>query len=120
MSRMPYFRTTSRLVTGLVALLALAEPTLADTAAPAPDPHRPTCAARDEIKDVLEQRYAERQAALGLSQDGRLLEVFTAADGLTWTMLVTSTDGVSCVIASGRSWRQHTPPIPGLDAGWNP
>lgn len=114
------FKLSSRAAAGLVAAVVLAGPTQGATPMQAPGHAMPSCAARAELKGVLESRYAERQAALGLAQDGRVLEVFVAPDGLTWTLLVTTKEGVSCILASGRSWLQHGPPKPGLDAGWSP
>lgn len=109
---------TSWITTGLVAAVVLADPTLG--AAPTQPQLSPGCVERSVLKGVLETRYAERQAAIGLAQDGRLIEVFSTPDGTTWTLIVTSKDGMSCVIGSGRAWLQHAPPVPGLDADWTP
>ena len=46
--------------------------------------------------------------AIGVT-NGRLVELLTAKDGLTWTIILTSPQGVSCLIASGDGWRPLTP-----------
>lgn len=107
-----------RITTAIAAVAIFAGPTLG--AAPAQPQLSPGCVERSVLKGVLETRYAERQAAIGLAQDGRLIEVFSTPDGTTWTLIVTSKDGMSCVIGSGRAWLQHAPPVPGLDADWTP
>lgn len=109
---------TSRITAGLVAAVILAGPILGAT--PTQPQILPACVEWSVLKGVLETHYAERQAAIGLAQDGRLLEVFSAPDGTTWTLIVTSKDGMSCVLTSGRAWLQHTPPVPGLDSVWTP
>ena len=38
-----------------------------------------------------------------------LIELLTAKDGLTWTIILTSPQGRSCLIASGEGWRPLVP-----------
>jgi len=52
----------------------------------------------------LAQRYAETRVARGLSSNGRMIEVFASGDGATWTMVVTTPQGHSCIVASGEGW----------------
>ncbi len=61
-------------------------------------------APRAEIVKQLGNAYAEAPVAIGLTQDGNVIELFTTGDGSTWTMVVTSPDGLSRVVASGASW----------------
>ncbi len=61
-------------------------------------------APRAEIVKQLGNAYAEAPVAIGLTQNGNMIELFTTGDGSTWTMVVTSPDGLSRVIASGASW----------------
>lgn len=58
---------------------------------------------------MLEARYGELSAGVGLNSDGRLTELLTSKDGATWTLIVTSPNGVSCLVASGESWQDRAP-----------
>lgn len=61
------------------------------------------CGDRGEILEQLQQSYAERPQAIGLSQDGGLLEVMVSPGG-GWTILITYPKRPTCVIATGRGW----------------
>ena len=61
------------------------------------------CGVRAEIIESLEARYGERRHALGLSQDGGLLEVLVSASG-GWTILITYPERPTCVVATGEGW----------------
>ncbi len=66
------------------------------------------CTARDGLLNQLESKYGEVPVAIGVA-DGRLVELLTAKDGLTWTIILTSPQGRSCLIASGEGWRPLAP-----------
>ena len=59
---------------------------------------------RDEIVTQLGDRYKETPVAGGIAANGNILEVFSSADGLSWTIIVTRPDGTSSVIAEGEGW----------------
>ena len=62
------------------------------------------CASRQSLLDTLAQDYRESPSAVGMANSGGLIEVFTARDGRTWTILVTRADGNSCIVAAGKLW----------------
>ncbi len=62
---------------------------------------------RAEIVGQLAARYTEAPTALGLTSTGAVLELFTAADGATWTLVITRPNGMSRVIATGESWTKR-------------
>ena len=66
--------------------------------------HVEACGPRADIIRLLREDHQERQAAAGLSLSGRLFELWSSRDGVSWTLLRTGTDGVSCVVAAGRYW----------------
>ncbi len=70
------------------------------------------CRARDGLLTQLEQKYGEVTVAIGVA-DGQLIELLTAKDGITWTIILTSPKGLSCLIASGEGWRPLAPVPPG-------
>ena len=87
MARLPTYCATA-------LLCALAAPALAQE----------ICADRADLLDSLSQDYQETPSAMGMSNNGNVIEVFTGRDGKTWTILVTRTDGQSCVVAAGELW----------------
>ncbi len=61
------------------------------------------CGERAQILDRLEQKFAETPQAIGLSEDGALVEVVVSPTG-GWTILVTYPKRPSCVVATGKGW----------------
>ncbi len=70
------------------------------------------CRARDGLLSQLAQKYVEVPVAIGVTggvAGGALIELLTTKDGTTWTLILTSPKGVSCLIASGEGWRPLAP-----------
>ncbi len=63
------------------------------------------CGQRDKIVELLAVKYKEAPIATGVSSNGSLIELLSTHDGDTWTLIVTSPDGNSCLIDSGQGWR---------------
>lgn len=59
---------------------------------------------RANLVEQLDARYSETQAAVGVTDTGGVIEVFTTGDGSTWTLVLTKPDGTSQVIAAGETW----------------
>ncbi len=67
------------------------------------------CMSRDEAVDWLETRFGEQAIGRGLADEGRVMfEIFTGPQG-TWTLLVSTPEGPSCIIADGFDWQQLAP-----------
>ncbi len=49
--------------------------------------------------------YRENPVAMGLAANGKMLEILVSRSG-SWTILITSPDGRSCVVAVGENWEQ--------------
>ena len=90
----------SRAVTlaGLAAGFLMAATTVASA--------QSACLPHGKLVDLLDGRYSEQRVAVGLESNGRLFEIFAADDGATWTMVVTTPDGASCVVAAGLEWQE--------------
>jgi len=43
--------------------------------------------------------------ALGVTNNGGLVEVLSTNEGTTWSIIVTAPDGKSCLVAAGEGWR---------------
>ena len=93
-------KPVAKLIMYSMALLALAV-FLVSSAAVA----QVSCGQRDKIVEWLAVEYKEAPIATGVSSKGSLIEVLSTHDGDTWTVIVTSPDGNSCLIASGQGWR---------------
>lgn len=63
------------------------------------------CDKRAAILEMLSTRYSEKTQSLGVTNKGGLIEVLTSKDGSTWTIIVTTPLGVSCLVAAGEGWR---------------
>ena len=59
---------------------------------------------RADVVEQLGAQYAETQAAVGLTNAGGVIEVFTSGNGATWTLVLTQPGGTSQVIAAGETW----------------
>ncbi len=64
------------------------------------------CGERTQLLENLERTYGETPRAIGLSQDGGLLEILVSPAG-GWTILVTYPNKPSCVVATGESWESR-------------
>jgi hypothetical protein len=83
-------------------VLALAAAT---TVSPALANPPTACGPHPDIIKTLGDRFHETQSATALTSAGTLLEVLTARDGSTWTIIVSRPDGLSCVVAAGQNWQ---------------
>lgn len=67
------------------------------------------CGDRDKMIGYLDRDYQETQAGLGIASNGAVVELYTAKTG-TWTMLMSTPGGKTCVIGSGESWENQLAP----------
>jgi hypothetical protein len=63
------------------------------------------CAKRIDIIKHLTGQYQEAPVAIGLADNGSLLEILASTDGKTWTLLFSMPTGVSCLMATGQDWQ---------------
>ena len=92
----------------LVALPFAAQRTLAEEALARDSLTQAECASHTTLARQLERRNAEVPVAGGLARNGKLLQVFAARDGSSWTVVVSGSDGRSCVVAAGRYWQRFS------------
>jgi hypothetical protein len=79
------------------SLLGLTTPASANPAA---------CAPRADIVQKLDETYKEARQAIALTKQGGLLEIFVSAKG-SWSILVSSPNGKTCLVAAGENWQQQ-------------
>ena len=47
---------------------------------------------------------------VGVTDAGNLLEVLSANDGSAWSIIVTTPEGMTCLVATGEAWREVREP----------
>lgn len=77
---------------------------------------QPQCGPREILLRQLAEKYGEEPVALGVVHNGSLLEMVMTPDGSTWSMVLTSPSGVSCLVAAGEGWRWRGPKQEGPEA----
>jgi len=64
------------------------------------------CMKHKKLVSFLSDRYSEAPRALGLVEDRGLMEVYVSNKG-TWTIVMTTTKGVACILAAGDTWEEN-------------
>ena len=96
----------SKILSALALLIPLLA--MAPTVAAAP---RPVCNDRTKFVHALASTHSESPVAMGLAASGSIVEILVSQTG-SWTILVTSPNGTSCVVAVGDYW-EALKPLPG-------
>lgn len=65
---------------------------------------QPPCTKRGNVVDHLGKKYSEAPVAMGLANNGGVLEVLSSPDGTSWTIMITMPNGISCLVAAGENW----------------
>jgi hypothetical protein len=81
---------------------------IASNHAAAADQQVAACGPHTDVVKALGDKFHETQSAMALTSAGTLLEVLTADDGATWTIIVSRPDGLSCVVAAGQNWQEKS------------
>jgi hypothetical protein len=66
---------------------------------------QPQCDQRASVLQVLQQKNKELPVAVGVTHTGGLVEVLTTGNGTTWSIIVTTPQGMSCLVAAGAGWK---------------
>jgi len=93
-------------------IFALAALTLA--AAPAIAENR-NCAPRDMVIKRLAEKYGESRQSIGMGQQGMVMETFASGETGSWTITVTTPNGMTCLVASGQSYEVLAEALPETD-----
>lgn len=62
------------------------------------------CGERAAVVKRLRDIYGETRRGYGLQRGASVIEVYASADTGSWTILVTTPDGVACLVAAGEAW----------------
>ena len=63
-----------------------------------------TCADRDNVVERLAAEYGETRQAIGLASSSQVMELFASEETGSWTITVTRTDGMTCLVAAGQHY----------------
>ena len=92
----------TKIAAALVAVFLFAGEAVAQTA----------CAPVAEMMGVLSGKYKEVSVGTGTTTNNQnIVEVFASASG-TFSVLVTSPNGLACLIAAGKNWQYTVPGTP--------
>jgi hypothetical protein len=78
------------------------------------------CAERERVLEFLSEHYQETPVAMGVANNGGLIEVVTTPDGATWTILITMPDGDTCMVAAGHDWERLPSAVQSAEAEPDP
>lgn len=70
------------------------------------------CAPRDKVVDRLATKYGETRQSMGLGSNNAVMEVFASPESGSWTITVTMTNGITCLVASGQAFEELAEALP--------
>lgn len=73
------------------------------------------CAPRDTVIERLASKYGETRQSIGLGSNNAVVEVFASAESGSWTITVTTVQGLTCLIASGQAFETLAEALPAAD-----
>ncbi len=82
------------------------------TSLPATAQGQPQCGPRAAVVAQLAQKYAETRRSIGVAANNTVMEVYAAADTGTWTITVTTPQGMTCLVASGQGFEAVVEELP--------
>ena len=66
------------------------------------------CGERAKMTKFLMKRYKETPRAMGVASSGKsVMEIYTSDKG-SWTVLMTTAKGVTCIMGAGRDWQESS------------
>lgn len=70
------------------------------------------CAPREVVVERLAGSYGEARQSIGLGANNSVVEVFAAQETGTWTITVTTANGLTCLVASGQNFETLAEALP--------
>ncbi|WP_299845699.1 hypothetical protein [uncultured Roseovarius sp.] len=81
-------------------------------ASPAVAQSGPNCAPREMVVDRLASKYGETRQSMGLGANNAVVEVFASDSSGSWTIIVTTANGLTCLVASGQAFEELAEVLP--------
>ncbi|WP_425099155.1 hypothetical protein [Tropicibacter sp. S64] len=69
-------------------------------------------APRDMVISRLAEKYGETRQSMGLGSNNNMMEVFASLATGSWTITVTTPQGVTCLVASGQAYEELAEVLP--------
>ena len=92
-------RLKSSYILAALALVAFALPSMVTSAEASAK-----CGDRTKLIEKLADKHKEVPVGQGLSQNNKAAFEIYASEKGTWTVVITMTNGLACVMAAGHSW----------------
>lgn len=73
------------------------------------------CASHDAVAKTLTTKFKEARRIMGVVNSKAVMEIFMSPQG-TWTVVVTDTRGMACIIATGQDWQEVPVEMAGLES----
>ncbi|MEL7091067.1 MAG: hypothetical protein AAFN94_04960 [Pseudomonadota bacterium] len=70
------------------------------------------CAPRDIVVTRLADGYGETRQSMGLGANNSIVEVFASEESGTWTITITTPNGLTCLVASGQAFEELAEALP--------
>lgn len=70
------------------------------------------CAPRAALVDRLATQYGETRQSMGLGANNQVIEIFASPVTGTWTIVVSSPAGLTCIIATGQAFENMAERLP--------
>lgn len=70
------------------------------------------CGPRDLVVTRLAEGYGETRQSMGLGANNAVIEVFASEESGTWTITVTTPNGMTCLVASGQAFEELAEALP--------
>src|SRR5210317_1312382 len=92
--------------------LAAASALTAMTTNPALAQQARNCGPRELVVSRLAEGYGETRQSMGLGANNAVIEVFASDESGTWTITVTTPNGMTCLVASGQAFEELAEALP--------
>lgn len=73
------------------------------------------CGERAKFIETLAKQHQEAPTSIGMTSNGQIIEVLTSAKG-SWSIIITSPQGKTCLVATGDAWESLERIIAGPNA----
>lgn len=70
------------------------------------------CGERAAIVERLTSAYGETRQSMGLAANNAVIETFASEETGSWTIVVTGTNGLTCLVASGQAYEHLAEALP--------
>lgn len=70
------------------------------------------CAPRPAVVEKLASQFGETRQSMGLGANNQVIEIFASGDTGTWTIVVSTPAGLSCIVAAGQAFEAIAETLP--------